>query len=402
MNRIRLKTLACSALCVASLTSAYANHRTGTFALPELIKAGDFNGDGNLDLAVNVTGFDNFAIFNGDGKGGLSLVGHIATDGLPKGLDVGDINRDQRLDVTTCAAWGYDVLIHLGDGSSGFGHRDNVLNGEGEPTRLLLRDFNNDDRLDIAVNGPEEGVVLIYLGDGAGGFTMPPEEIEGILRDFALDAGDFNNDGNLDIVTTKTSLPNDPDATKVFIYLGNGEGEFSRSASLAAPPGPTSVQVGDLNNDGKLDFILAGAQPANTTGNYLSTYLGDGRGGVTPRQTIDLGTGNLKGEIAIADFNEDGNLDVAFPRTGSQVRQKPSTSVLIYFGDGEGNLTAGPVLTVGKEPHTVIAADMNKDRHLDLIVSNRTDGTVSVLLGNGGGSFALATTKSVVSDQLDR
>ena len=61
--------------------------------------------------------------------------------------------------------------------------------------------------------------------------------------------------------------------------------------------------------------------------------------------------------------------------------------VLIYFGDGAGNLTAGPVIDVGNEPHSVITPDFNKDGHLDMAVSNRTDGTVSILLGDGTGNL---------------
>src|SRR5678815_4509485 len=98
------------------LSPAFGNHRTGALALPEMLAAGDFNRDGNLDLAVNVTGFDNVALIFGDGKGGLTLEGHLASDTLTKGIDVADINGDRRLDVVGCTAWGYDVVVHLGDG----------------------------------------------------------------------------------------------------------------------------------------------------------------------------------------------------------------------------------------------------------------------------------------------
>lgn len=396
-----LTALICLASFAVGLTSAYANHRTGTFALPELIKAGDFNKDGNLDLAVNVTGFDNIAIFNGDGQGGISLTGHISSDTLTKGLDVGDVDNDRRLDLVGCTAWGYDVLVHLGDGRSGFGDRDNVMNGDGEPTRLVVRDFNNDHRLDIVVNGPDEGVLLVYLGDGKGGFSLPPEEVEDLSHTFGLDAGDFNSDGNLDLVITTLESPNQTGTSDIHVLLGDGAGGFSESAVVATGDIPTSAKTGDLNNDGKLDVVAAGAQPGNTTGNFITTYLGNGNGGMTVKQTTSLGAGNLKGEIALGDFNEDGKLDVAFPKTGSQIQHDKSTSVLIFFGDGTGKLTAGPVLTVGEEPHTVIAVDMNKDGHLDLAVSNRTSGTLEVLLGSGNGNFTPSATKSVVSTDLD-
>jgi hypothetical protein len=64
-------------------------------------------------------------------------------------------------------------------------------------------------------------------------------------------------------------------------------------------------------------------------------------------------------------------------------------------------LVAGPSVTVGQEPHTVITADFNKNGHLDLAVSNRTDGTISILLGDGRGNFTLAATLSVISPELN-
>ena len=135
-------------------------------------------------------------------------------------------------------------------------------------------------------------------------------------------------------------------------------------------------------------------------GNFVSTFLGDGMGNFALKQTINLGEGNLKGEIALGDFDEDGILDVAYPVTGD-ISGTHSTTVLIFFGDGAGNLVTGPSVTVGQEPHTVITADFNNNGHLDLAVTNRTDGTISILLGNGRGNFTLATTLSVISPELN-
>ena len=379
------------------LTPAFGNHRTGDFALPELLAAGDFNQDGNLDLAVNVTGFDNVAILLGDGSGGFTLVGHIASDTLTKGLGVADINGDGRVDLVGATAWGYDVLVHLGDGLGGFGIRDQVYNGDGEPTRLILRDFNNDQKPDLAVNAPDEGLMLIYLNNGKGGFAVPAKELEDLPHCMSLASGDFNNDGNLDLVTAVIPNPN----AYAFVLLGDGAGGFAQSASVPVNDLPTSVSVGDLNNDGKLDFVVAGAEPSNRTGNFFMSFLGDGTGNFTQKQTTNLGAGLLKGEISLGDFNEDGKLDMAFPFTGSRDPDNQSHIVLIYFGDGTGNLTAGPIIDVGNEPHTVITPDFNKDGHLDMAVSNRTDGTVSILLGDGNGNFVTSSTIPVFCGQGD-
>jgi len=393
INSKLLSVLACLVLSLTFLRPAFGNHRTGTFALPELLAAGDFNRDGNLDLAVNLTGFDNITILIGDGSGGFALKGHIASDTLTKGIGVADVDGDGRLDLVGCTAWGYDVLVHLGDGLGGFGHRDQVYNGDGEPTRLILRDFNNDAKPDIAVNAPDEGLILIYLNNGKGGFALPAGELEGLSRCVSLASGDFNNDGNMDLVTAL--IPPIGNGSVVAL-LGDGAGGFAHSEPVQVNPFPTSIAAGDLNNDGKLDFVVAGAQPGNATGNFFMSFLGDGTGNFTQQQTTPLGKGLLKGEISLGDFNEDGTLDMAYPFTGNRDPDNQSHIVLIYFGDGAGNFTAGPVIEVGNEPHTVITPDFNKDGHLDLAVSNRTDGTVSLLLGDGTGNFVASSTVSVV------
>jgi len=77
--------------------------------------------------------------------------------------------------------------------------------------------------------------------------------------------------------------------------------------------------------------------------------------------------------------------------SGTQ-RLPTSTSVLIFLGDGAGHFVQGQSATVGQEPGSLWAADFNKDGHVDLACSNRTDGTLSILLGNGDGTFATYQT----------
>jgi len=209
-----------------------------------------------------------------------------------------------------------------------------------------------------------------------------------------MDASDHNGDRKLDAAVCGES--NTPGQSVVSVMLGDGTGGFTVS-SFSVQDHPSSVKIADMNNDGIPDLVVAGALPGNTTGNYISVFLGNGRGVFALSQTLQLGSGNLKGDIAIGDFDEDGNLDVAYPQTGQQIPHEHATSLFIFFGDGHGNLSTGPVLTVEEEPHTVITADFNHDGHLDLANTNRTAGTVTVLLGDGHGNFTLSSSTSVLS-----
>src|SRR4030095_8820076 len=263
MKKIQFLALACLILCAAFLPSALANHRTGSLITPELLVAGDFNQDGNMDLAVNGTGFDVLCILFGDGQGGMTLGGHFPVDTLSKGLQVGDVNRDGHLDLVNCSNWGYDETVFLGDGLGAFhvAAPPSEIDGDGEPVRLLLRDFNNDGRLDIAVNAPDEGSMLLYFGDGRGNLPRASEEGEALTQPFGLDAGDLNGDGNLDIAVGGISVG----ASTVTILLGDGAGGFTIS-TFSVNDGPASNMIGDLNNDGIPDIVVAGAGPSTTTG----------------------------------------------------------------------------------------------------------------------------------------
>src|SRR5260370_14111706 len=315
MKKIQFSALACLILCAGFLPSAFANHRTGTQILPELLVAGDFNGDGNLDLAVNCTGFDVVAILSGDGQGGFTLKGHFPVDDLTKGLDIGDVNGDGKLDLVSATSWGYDLIVLLGDGLGSF-HKPTPpteLDGAGEPVRVLLRDFNNDGKLDIFVNAPQDDKVSLYFGDGKGNFPGPNLDIlgGGLINPYGMDAGDLNGDGKLDAVVCGDS--NTPGQSVVSVMLGDGAGGFTIS-SFFVQDLPSSVKIADMNNDGIPDLVVAGALPGNATGNYIFVYLGNGRGVFALLQTLQLGTGDLKGDIAVGDFNDGGDLDGAYPQ----------------------------------------------------------------------------------------
>src|SRR4051812_24836658 len=122
-----LKLLGC-VLCATFSSTAFANHRSGDFPLPEITTGGDFNKDGNIDLAVNLSGFDNFAVLMGDGLGNFTLKRHVQLDTLSKQVASGDVNGDGNIDVVGVMQWGYNIKVYLGDGLGGF-QLSNTMNG---------------------------------------------------------------------------------------------------------------------------------------------------------------------------------------------------------------------------------------------------------------------------------
>jgi len=378
-------------LCMSLAPKVFANHRSGDQPLPELMRMADFDGDGIPDLAVNMCGFDHIAILKGDGHANFSIQIQFETDTLPKGLALGDFNHDGKLDLATVQDWGYNIKVNLGDGLGGFTFAQE-RNGDGEPTRIYTADMNNDGNLDLIANAPSEGNVLIYFGDGKGGFTTAALEIEGHPSCQALGIGDFNGDGNQDLAISFFTGKG-PNQSHIDILLGDGHGNFTPFTEFTTSPEVSNVMTTDLNGDGKLDLILVGGGSENEQNIYVEVWLGDGTGNFTNRQTDILGNGSIKGEPAIADFNEDGKLDVAVPISSfGTERHNKSTMLDIFLGDGTGMLTHTQTVRVGQDPHTAIAYDFDGDGHIDLVVSNRSDGTMSVLLGDGQGNFTTHAT----------
>lgn len=395
--KTRLTHLLVPIVCVlcASLTpTTLANHRSGDYALPEIIRMADFDGDGIQDLAVNVSGFDHIAILKGDGHANFTVQGQFETDTLPKGVALGDFDKDGRLDLATIQEWGYNIKVNLGDGLGGFSLVQE-LNGDGEPTRLYAADLNNDGNLDLIGNAPQEGNVLIYYGNGKGGFATAAKEIEDHPNCQAIGIGDFNGDSNADLAIAyyedKTLTGSHTD-----ILLGDGAGNFTSVSQFQTDPEATNVIPVDINGDGTLDLLLSGAGAENDQGVFLQVFLGDGTGNFANKQTFDFGTGTAKGDMTLADFNEDGKLDAALPVSSLGDNQGgDQTTCLILLGDGTGNFFPARSATVGREPHTAVAVDFDGDGHMDLVVSNRTDGTLTVLLGTGLATFTTHATIKV-------
>ncbi len=151
------------------------------------------------------------------------------------------------------------------------------------------------------------------------------------------------------------------------------------SPALRLPVGttPGSVELADLNGDGKRDIVVANSDSKN-----LTILLGDGRGGFTPAPGSPLTAGELPNDIAIADLNGDGKLDLVVPN-------HETNQVAIFVGDGRGGFTTATPVKVQSKPHVhgVAVADFDGDRKLDLAVESWETNQVEILIGKGDGTF---------------
>lgn len=345
----------------------------------ESLAAADLNHDGKVDLVVTssdiVTGQMSVLLGNGDGSfaAGVSYPSSQDNNSVTA-IAISDFNSDGKLDVLAVNSGSDNLSIWLGKGDGTFSGVRDYSSGF-KPMLALIADFNGDGRPDVASVGGENQVpgVTILMGKGDGTFTSYAGRPTVPLA-YNMAVGDFNGDGRPDLV-----MDNFAPSGTISILLTNAKGGFVAHNKKFGTY-PTYLNVGDFNGDGKLDVVIAASNP-NGQVEILSTLLGNGDG--TLRAPINQPIASVPADtFAVADFDLDGNLDLA---VGLQL----STGVSVFFGNGDGSFTSPMLFDLGQSENSplgpVLVADLNGDHKPDLVVS--TDSGVAVLIGKGNRSF---------------
>jgi uncharacterized delta-60 repeat protein len=238
-------------------------------------------------------------------------------------------------------------------------------------------DFDGDGDLDLAVGSPAS--VDILLNDGTGTFTTGSQISSGALgglNPWTVTAGDFNNDGAIDLAITGAG-----GSSAVYILLNNANGTGTFAVSSNYVTGIIQcwhLTSADIDGDGDLDLLVA-----NTTGNTVNILLNDGTGTFTAGANLTPTFGVNPRCVAVADFDNDGDIDLAVGNISNYVN--------IWLNNGNGTFTAAPDITTGlSSPVFVAAGDLNADGTVDLAIVNSGSTTVSVFTNSGAGVFTQA------------
>jgi hypothetical protein len=187
---------------------------------------------------------------------------------------------------------------------------------------------------------------------------------------------DFNKDGKPDLALAE----NDTDDVSVMLGAGGGAFQTGLKVSLDGPDGARGIVAGDLNNDGNPDLAVA-----NYNSSDVSVLLGKGDGSFQNAITVSLHGGHGASGIVAGDFNHDGKLDLAVTNT-----RDSDISILLGQGTGYFDTAVAHSLNGPSGAYAIGTADFNHDGKLDLAVGNGDQSVVSVLLGNGDGTFQTA------------
>jgi hypothetical protein len=235
---------------------------------PQSIVVGDFNADGIQDLAIENYNTNNVSVLLGNGSGGFApaAMSPFAVGNHPESVVVGDFNGDGNPDLATANFGDNTVTVLLGNGAGGFTSATGSPFAASQPSSLVVGDFNGDGKQDLAVatqelTSPYDYTVTVLLGGGTGSFSPATgSPFTAFVETHSMVVGDFNGDGIEDLATDVGG-----------VLLGNGAGGFSEGAAVFYGPSGGQPVMADFNGDGLEDLALP-----ETDHDYLYVLLGTG------------------------------------------------------------------------------------------------------------------------------
>jgi hypothetical protein len=397
---------------------------------PQAVVTGDFNGDGGLDMAVTDTGpfrgapYD-IRVLLGQGDGTFQTE-TIPLGQFPIALVTGDFNGDGRTDLAVAGEGSFGngyVTVLLGQGDGTF-QTETIPVGKG-PSALVTGDFTGDGHTDLAVADEFSNDVMVLLGQGDG--TFQTKTIPLGKAPVALVAADFTGDGHTDLAVAGADSSG---IGYVTVLRGQRDGTFQTETIPTGSSFPDGLAVGDFTGDGRTDLAVADlfanevtlllAQPDGTfeteavpVGTYPGTlvagdFYGDGR---TDLAVADFGNSlftGTSGEVTVLQGQPDGTFGTetvplgvrAFAllgggdfygdgRTDLAIADSFSNDIMLLRGQRDGKIQI-ETIPVGEHAAALAAGDFTGDGRIDLLVAgvdNLGTGSVTVLLGQGDGSF---------------
>jgi hypothetical protein len=338
------------------------------------IVAGDFNGDGRLDVALSTGNGAAVMLGNGDGTFGMP-VQIVNTQGVPApGVVVGDFNNDGKQDLLVVAngfLQANPIYVLLGNGDGTFQPPKQFWSSTSVPSSPAAADFNHDGKLDLVVDLNSTGIAVM-LGNGDGTFQAPVIYATDGGSGGGLTVADVNGDGIPDIIAT---------GNQIDVFLGKGDGTFSNLVSYNGGSFPEQIITGDFNADGKLDIAVA-AEGTGATGN-LEILLGNGDGTFQP--PVEIADGYISGLLAVGDLNQDGTADIFVPGTPGSLFLSGPIATLNPF-----SINFGPLVVGSTSPTQSLLLSNSGNAPLELTSITTTSGYA--VTNTCGGSVAVSSS----------
>jgi Ca2+-binding RTX toxin-like protein len=369
------------------------NYPVGT--QPEFVTAADLTGDGKPDLIVGGQNGVNILINNGDGT--FQAPENFSTPNYVRDIVAADVNGDGLPDLIVANSGytnnpGDTITVFINQGAGHF-KTENYSVGN-EPQKVAVGDLGNG-HLDIVAANKLDGTLSVLLGNGDGTFQPPQTITIGANRTDYVAIADVNGDGHPDLLIgggpdNDTGSSDAPPTLGVL--FGNGDGTF-QAPRFFTPSSSNNISggvVADVTGNGKPDVVLTSGY-----GQAVVTLLDTTGGQLTFSNSDTSSTGNKPGGVASADFNGDGHADLA-------VINKTDNTVGVLLGNGDGTFQPQHAYSVGNTPQIILTGSLGGGTGpVDIVTFNQpianVDGSFSVLLNNGNGTFQPAETFNFAS-----
>jgi hypothetical protein len=276
------------------------------------------------------------------------------------------------------------------------------VNRDGKLDLLVANQCVTDDNCSLHNFGIGRGGVGVILGNGDGTFQPAHVYLSGGYAATSIAVADVNGDGKLDLALAHECGDSDCSGRGVLgVLLGNGDGTFQSAVTYGSGGYEAmSLAMGDFNGDGKADIAVANQflqkNRFDSGDTLVGVLLGNGDGTFQTAQMYNSGDAAYALSIVAADVNKDGKLDLVVGHGDANFQSRSTVGVLLGNGDGTFQ-TAQRYSSSGFHATSIVVEDMNGDGKVDLLVANLglrqnnwSQGVVTVRLGNGDGTFAAA------------
>ncbi len=351
--------------------STKVDFTTGSY--PFSVAIGDVDGDGKPDLVVTNAVSNSVSVFRNTGTSGtISFAAKVdfTTGLMPFGIAIVDADGDGKLDLVVANYNSNTISVFRNTSTSGtisFATKVDFTTGL-NPSSVAIGDVDGDGKPDLVVANYGSNTVSVFRNTSAIGSVSFAAKVDFTtgLEPQSVAVGDVDGDGKPDLAVVDSS-------STVSVFRNTsaiGSVSFAASVDFTTGLGPSGVTIGDIDGDGRPDLAVA-----NYNSSTISVFRNTGTSGtISFAAKVDFTTGLNPSSVAIGDVDGDGKLDFA-------VANYNSSTISVFRNTGtNGSVSFADKIdfTTGTEPFIVAIGDVDGDGKPDFAVVNFGSSTVSV------------------------